>query len=76
MWALFGPRGQVFHRDPLPLSLSWTEGGEILGRHEAGGSRWKEGPLSHSPGQFVLWKVSFNLFHMNREKHETFRALS
>lgn len=59
--------------DPLHLRLSQVVGGEIRGRQEVGGSRQEEESLSHSLGQFRLWKVVFNLFHMNREKHETFR---
>lgn len=32
-----------------------------------GGESW-----SHSLEKFMLWKVIFNVFHMNHEKHETF----
>ena len=48
-------------------------GGEIQGRREAGGEQG-EGYLSHSLVQSVLWKVSFNLFHMNPEKREVCRG--
>lgn len=60
--------------DPLHPSLSQIVGAGIRSGRKAGGSRRKEESLSHSLGQSVPWKVIFNLFHMNREKHETFRG--
>lgn len=71
---LLGMRGLVLPGDPLHPSLSQIVGAEIRSGRKAGGSRRKEETLSRSLGQSVPWKVIFNLFHMNREKHETFRG--
>lgn len=72
MCTLRGRRGECL------VGVLFTQvsllGGEIQGRREVGGNRGKEGSLSHSLVQFVLWKVSFNLFHMNHEKRETCRG--
>lgn len=49
-------------------------GGEIQGRRVKAVGEQGEGYLSHSLVQSVLWKVSFNLFHMNHEKREGCRG--
>lgn len=71
-WAQDG--GPAASPGPSSLSCSQTIGGEIQGRREVGEADRRKGLGVLLWGKSVLGKVIFNVFHMNREKHETFRG--